>query len=302
MKRTSLTAVALLTVALLLVGCGVAVPDVTGSSREAAEAKLTAAGFTVGSVSYDGKPNADAWTVTSQSPVADERADKGTPVSLVIAGMPPVQVPSLTGLTKTEAEVALKSVGLVLGDTKSAYDDTVPKGDAVSQEPSSGVEAQRDSAVALVFSKGKTPVAVPSVKGKTREQAVKALKSAGFKVKVTDKENAAKKGTVLSQKPSGGKAQPDTTVALVVSTGVQMVRVPDVVGAVLGHSYQTDYETDPNALGDEATAVAMSTLARAGLRADFSFQSIMQENWQKPRAGAMVPKGTVVTVRIGFGD
>jgi hypothetical protein len=81
-----------------------------------------------------------------------------------------------------------------------------------------------------------------------------------------------------------------------------LVKVPDVLRAVLHHKYSVDYAHDPEAMGDEMLAVAREMLVRTGLRSSVEFRSIALKDVQSPRPGKMVPRGTIVRTRIGVGD
>ena len=57
----------------------VIVPDVTGKTREEAQAILTEAGFVVGTVTEDFSDTAPVGVVISQQPAANSSAKKDTP-------------------------------------------------------------------------------------------------------------------------------------------------------------------------------------------------------------------------------
>lgn len=287
MLSRATTLAALLVVAVLLAGCGVAAPDTKGMTLSQAESALESAGFEVGRVVYDEKATGAYGAVITQNPPAGERAKEGALFILTIAGAPPVTTPDLTELTEDEAKVALTAVGLAVGEVSRSYDATVPGGAVISQTPAADSEVQKGSAVFLVVSKGKEPVEVPSVKGKSEKSAREKLEAAGFEVKVRKKNSSKKKGTVIAQKPSGGKALPASTVTITVSKGVQLVTVPNV--------YWKDWD------------VARSILRRADLRpvarwssADKGLDHTQDAYaiWQSPKAGARVPRGSRVTVEI----
>ncbi len=75
-------------------------------------------------------------------------------------------------------------------------------------------------------------VTVPATIGLSRAEATKALEDAGFVVKVTEEPNATVAvDHVISQDPAAQtEADKGSTVELVVSSGVEQVEVPDVVG------------------------------------------------------------------------
>lgn len=65
-----------------------------------------------------------------------------------------VEVPSLSGLTRSQAEKELAEFGLVLGNTKKEFSDK-EKGTVISQTPKSGDTVQRGTSVEIVLSDGK---------------------------------------------------------------------------------------------------------------------------------------------------
>lgn len=290
MRRTLLAGVLVL-VMVLLIGCGTAVPDIKGMTVVQAQDALRAAGFTLGRVKYDEKAQGAAGAVVVQKPAAGKRARSGSPVVLTVAGFPPVPTPDLSGLDKAKAEAALAAAGLVMGTVTESYDASVSAGIVASQTPAPLAEAPEGSAVTLIMSKGPEPVGIPAVKGKTQVDATKLLEAAGFKVKAVEKSDSAKKGTVIAQSPSGVKAQPLTTVTITVSTGVELVKVPDLVHAATFDNY-----------GADMNAHLKSITGPLGLRFSVSWGSYGSSPYQRPRAGEIVAKGTLIKVVLVGGE
>jgi len=283
MKRFAVL-VSLVACVCLLAGCGTAVPDVKGMTPEQASGALESAGFKAAALSYDEAAVGATGAVVLQDPVAGGRADAGSLVSLTVAGPPPVRTPELVGLTSSEASAALGAIGLVLGDTTRVFSGTVPAGHVVSQLPEVGQEVPKGSRVALVVSKGPgpEPVAVPPVKGESESKAKSKLKAAGFKVSVSRRNDDAKKGTVIGQKPSKGNALPGSTVRITVSSGVAMVRVPNITGMM-----------DPDPVIRRAGLIPKGIAIHGPIESDA--RGIGEAYRQRPRAGSLVPKGTTVT-------
>lgn len=206
---------------LTLVGCGTAIPDLSGMSLDKAKTTLEGVGLRVGQVEYDPDADGDSWDVVSQTPAAGERVDEASAVDVVVAGAPPVDVPQLVGLDKGQAEAVLRAVKLVLGDVQEAFDASAVAGVCLSQEPTVSVSVEQGSSVSLVVSKGPKPVAIPDVVGKTQADATTMLTAATFKVEVKQQTDPkVRKGSVVSQDPKAGtEIAPGSKVALVVSTG-----------------------------------------------------------------------------------
>ncbi|TCP29132.1 serine/threonine-protein kinase [Scopulibacillus darangshiensis] len=71
------------------------------------------------------------------------------------AGPPKSTVPDLTGMTKDEAESALKDVGLNADFKEGDYSDDVEKDHVLKQSPANGDTVQQGSSVTVYLSKGK---------------------------------------------------------------------------------------------------------------------------------------------------
>ena len=81
-----------------------------------------------------------------------------------------------------------------------------------------------------------------------------------------------------------------------------LVRVPDLEDAIRAADTTATYDEDPEALADQLQTAIERYYAERGLRAVVEYQSIVLTDTQKPAAGSVVPSGTVVRLRIGFGD
>ena len=143
-----------------------------------------------------------------------------------------MSVPDLTGMTVTEATVALQSKELVLGQHTEAYSDTVAAGQITTQTPPPGTSVPKSTPVSFVLSKGPTLVDVPKVIGLTDADAIKAIQAKNFvPVPGPSRFDKAPLGQVIEQSPAAGtQAQKGSQITYVVSKGPQMAVVPDVTG------------------------------------------------------------------------
>ena len=131
------------------------VPDVTNTSQAVAEATLAAALFTTGFVTFTPSVLVIAGNVVSQSPVGGSTAAEGSPVDLVIStGRSGLFVPDILGLTQTEANNAITTIGLTVGTVDYALSDLVPVGEVVAQNPSAGLPVAYGSIVSYTLSLG----------------------------------------------------------------------------------------------------------------------------------------------------
>jgi eukaryotic-like serine/threonine-protein kinase len=142
----------------------------------------------------------------------------------------PVPVPSVTGIRASLAEEKIRNAHLVPHVQRDSS-DTVQKGYVIEQSPAAGEKIAKNGTVTITVSKGKPTVPVPSVIGKTRDDAIGTLANAGLKAKVFLVHTSKPEGTVTKQDPPAGtnivKGQ---TVTINVSTGPAPVNLPYVVG------------------------------------------------------------------------
>jgi len=198
-------------------GDQVQVPRLAGLTADQARAKLADAGLVAGKPDYGFSSKVAANHVISQDPAADEFVDKGSTVTFLLSrGIHPTTVPYLIGQTKKQAQSDLQAAHLrwVFQPVQSDQ----PKGTVVDTDPAAGQKVPRDTEVTVSISSG--PQQVPDVVGMTQEQAVQALKNAGFKASVSsDNTSTEPKGTVTGQTPAAHTPlQQGSTVFITVST------------------------------------------------------------------------------------
>ncbi len=193
-----------------------AVPQVVGASANEATARIRAEKLTVGDTKRAFSETVADGLVISVSPKEGASLKRGAKVNLVVSkGREPIEVTDFTGKPADDAVKDLTGKGLEVDATQQENDDTVPKGNVISQSPSSGTVFKGDK-VTLVVSKGPELVKVPDVQGKQEAQARKILEDAGFQVKV-ERFMGGIFGTVRSQNPAADSEQPkNSTVTLVV--------------------------------------------------------------------------------------
>ena len=105
----------------------------------------------------------DAGKVISQSVNAGDEVKEGTTVALTISLGPEtvtVQVPSVLGYTEADAIQALVNAGLTYS-TNTAYSNTVPQGQVISQSINGGQQVDEGTTVTLTISLGPEPQPEP---------------------------------------------------------------------------------------------------------------------------------------------
>lgn len=143
------------------------------------------------------------------------------------------QAPGVLGLTLSAAEQKLTTADLHLRQGPADFDDRVPVGQVLRQDPAAGGRVRRGGTVTLVLSKGVDLRAVPQLQGLSRQAAQAALDAAGLTTgPVTqDFSPTIPAGQVISSTPPvSTQVRPRTVVSLVLSQGVELLPVPDVQG------------------------------------------------------------------------
>ncbi len=212
----------------------VPVPDVTGQTQTVAGFTLTSASLATGAVTRECSNTVASGLVLRQIPSADEQALFGSAVALVVSsGVCNVTVPNVVGQAQAEAAAALADAGLAAGTAIPQCSNTVAAGLVINQGIEAGQQVPFGSPVALVVSSGLCSVPVPNVAGLTQTAAGAALTGASLTTGAVTQQcsNTVAAGLVISQDPAAdGQALFGSTVALVVSTGVCNVPVPNVTG------------------------------------------------------------------------
>lgn len=131
---------------------------------------------------------------------AGQPLKRGTRIDVTVSkGPEPIAITDFTGRDIGEARAAVEGAGLT-SIVEEEFSDDVDKGEIISQSPDGG-NGVRGDAITFVVSKGPDVVTVPDVTGKKKNDAVKALEKAGFKVRNPFPGNF----TVEGQSPDGGE-------------------------------------------------------------------------------------------------
>lgn len=159
----------------------------------------------------------------------------GTMLVLNLTNPPEVSMPNVVGLSKEEAQKEIENAKLKFEVEKEEYNKDVPEGYVISQNPTYMErfnKVKEGSTVQVVISKGQEKTKVPKVVGMKKEDAIQALEEAKLKVEIVEETSKkVQEGYVISQ-----EIDPDTDafagdiIKIHVSTGVEKVVVPDVIG------------------------------------------------------------------------
>jgi serine/threonine-protein kinase len=146
---------------MVLVSSGpveVSVPSVTGQAQAAAEAALTTAGLSVGTVTQQTSEEKTAGTVLSQSPGAGSSLRAGGSVNLVVAQAPSeVAVPGVVGQGEAQAAAELGRAGFTPKTASVTTAEPTLVGVVLKQSPGAGQRASRGATVTITVGTLGTP-------------------------------------------------------------------------------------------------------------------------------------------------
>jgi serine/threonine-protein kinase len=200
-------------------GTLVEVPAVVDLPLDEATKQLQAAGFEV-TPEQDVDADKDEGIVLSQDPAGGSRAEKGSTVTVVVnSSKAQVEVPTLIGLDRAEAEALLREKGLIADFQPE--DSDAPEGQVIEQDPDPGVERPRGSVVKLTVSAGADTETVPDVSRLSPDAAADRLQRSGFGSEFQEEaSNDVPRGKVTrTDPPADSQAERGSTVTIYVSSG-----------------------------------------------------------------------------------
>ena len=144
-----------------------------------------------------------------------------------------ISVPSLVGMSQTEASKSLEPLGLDLEIIEEVFSEDIPKGRIIASKPGGGGKISPDKKVGLILSKGQERILIPRLNGLTPDVASAQLSSLGLTVgeinEIFDMKIAA--GYVIATEPKETMAvKRKTIVNLIVSKGVEQISLQSYVG------------------------------------------------------------------------
>lgn len=183
------------------------VPDVVGLPLPEAEAKIRDAGLTSTEPVDKFNRRYDAGVVADISIASGSMVKPDVQLELEVSkGRLPIDVPDTSGRARAAAERLLDEARLV-AVVDEVYDDAVPSGRVISQEPDGGTAFKGDQ-IMIVVSLGPEVVEVPEVIAAGVDAATDELEMLGFVVETHHSDQYLGLGYVLEQSVSPGDEAP----------------------------------------------------------------------------------------------
>lgn len=151
--------------------------------------------------------NIPAGVVIRQTPPPGINVKEGKIVKITISqGGEIVYVPDLIGDTIRSSNIALKSVGLILGELTKKASMKYEEGIVLAQDPIAGSTVEKDTAINLLVSNGVPndgTILMPDWVGKDAVEAKQWAQDENFDVNIVEgKTNIANPGEIFKQEPS----------------------------------------------------------------------------------------------------
>lgn len=204
-----------------LIGKEIIVPDVSGMSEDEAQKKLTDAGFkAISEFQYD--DNVAEGNVISTTPAANSKAAKDTQIKMIVSkGAQKKTVPDVRGKSEADARSEIQAAGLTVGSTSTQHDDSVAKGNVISQSVTPGKKVSAGTAVNLVLSSGSDKVSIQNFAGKDEEELLSWASQNGLNASKQKDEYSSnyEEGTIISMSPASGSVSKGSTITYVLSRG-----------------------------------------------------------------------------------
>ena len=201
-----------------------------------------------------------------------------------------VTVPDVLGQTPEEARGAITTAQLLV-DIQNQPSDVSQVGKVVRTDPGGGNQVAENSRVTVFVGTGPAQVTVPSVAGRTPQEAETLLRDAGLQLGGTtqqDTTDSTQIGKVISSTPGPGESVGgNSAVSIVVGREQQTIPIPDVSG--------------------QSPEAAQATLRERG----FTSVSVSEVDGggqagravgTDPSAGTRVAKDQTITIQVSRGN
>jgi serine/threonine protein kinase/beta-lactam-binding protein with PASTA domain len=241
----------------------VKLPNVVGKSENDALQTLEQAGFGRNQIREQKQPSSaqPKGTVFDQDPAGNTEVKKDRPITLYIStGAPKVNMPDLSGVTLDQAKQQLINLGFAKNNirTKQVASADVPAGQVVSTNPPADTMVSTDRQVVLSVSRGQPQSTVPSVIGKSLDEASKMLVDAKLVVGqiIPISQPGVANGTVVDTAPNhpGDTVSPGTAIDLYVAeNGSDNSGMNNSTGNATSPTGGSDNSAPPNAQEHDVT-------------------------------------------------
>lgn len=144
-----------------------------------------------------------------------------------------IAVPSLVGLSKSEASTVLSQLGLRTEIAEEMFSEDIDKGKIISTKPGGGGKVSPDGVVGLVVSKGQERILLTALKGTTPDIASQKIADLGLSVGeiIENFDSVVEAGFVIGTNPKEQTpVKRGSIVNIIVSKGIEKVSLSSYLG------------------------------------------------------------------------
>ncbi|MEN9758361.1 MAG: hypothetical protein RL270_313 [Actinomycetota bacterium] len=144
-----------------------------------------------------------------------------------------IAVPSLVGLSKSEASTVLSQLGLRTEIAEEIFSEDIDKGKIISTKPGGGGKVSPDGVVGLVVSKGQERILLTALKGTTPDIASQQIADLGLSVGeiIENFDSVVEAGFVIGTNPKEQTpVKRGSIVNIIVSKGIEKVSLSSYIG------------------------------------------------------------------------
>jgi len=144
-----------------------------------------------------------------------------------------IEIPSVAGMTITQASNALTPLGVSIEIREKEFSEDIAEGKVIRSDPAGGDKVAEGGTVYLYVSQGKERYTVPTISGLTPEEATALIQDNNLRVgAVTSKFSPdVEAGKIITQEPAASaRVIRDSLVNFVVSKGIESMAVNNYTG------------------------------------------------------------------------
>ena len=267
-------------------------PGVINASIDDAQTTLETQGLILQIMDRQTNEKVPRDLIMSQNPMPGRLIEEGSIIDVIVsAGGEVAYVPDVTYKLLDVATEELEALGFRF-QTSEEYGEAAP-GVVLRQDVPANTELPRRSSIQLVVSKGlekldtSLDVEVPDLTGKTFDKARDEVLKSGLYLLIDEEryDLTIPASQIISQNPGAAKTvKAGSTVSVVVSLGVEQIRVADVVY--------------------KAEADALKQLHRLAVDVIYEFDDIVTKGnviSQSIEPGSLVDVNTKITLHVSLG-
>ncbi|WP_414732160.1 Stk1 family PASTA domain-containing Ser/Thr kinase [Acetobacterium carbinolicum] len=204
-------------------GKTVDVPNITGKTTTEAKTTLEKLNLVLEIEKEVYNAEVEAGLIITQNPESGKELQSGKTVKVTVSkGVKTGNIPTVIGMSETEAIKAIEAANFVVGEIKREFNSDYNADIVFQMNPNANTTANEGTKVTIYVSKGENLVTVPSVIGQTEADAKNTITKAGLTVGTISYESSGDytKGMVMKQSPTdGNQVANGSNVAIVISSG-----------------------------------------------------------------------------------